>query len=173
MLLLLMPLGRVLTLPLAGGAVALSGQAASFSLTEPLGCGAFALSGETAAFRSTHLLSAAYGAFAFTGEPATLRRSRTFSAAYGAFALTGEPATFRSTRIFPAASGVFAFTGEPVGAGLSKSSSCGFFTLLGEPAYLFVSYPVPLVAIAKFSWRMQGLSPIVAAPARATFYWKV
>ena len=129
MLLLLMPLGRVLTLPLAGGAVALSGQAASFSLTEPLGC--------------------------------------------GAFELLGEPATLRRTRIFPAASGVFAFTGEPVGAGLSKSSSCGFFTLLGEPAYLFVSYPVPLVAIAKFSWRMQGLSPIVAAPARATFYWKV
>ena len=129
MLLLLMPLGRVLTLPLAGGAIALSGQAAGFSLTEPLGCGAFALSGETAAFRRT--------------------------------------------RIFPAAFGSFSVIGEPVGAGFAKSSSCGFFTLLGEPAYLFVSYPVPPAATAKFSWHMQGLSPIVAAPARATFYWKV
>ena len=129
MLLLLMPLGRVLTLPLAGGAIALSGQAASFSLSEPLECGAFALS--------------------------------------------GEPATLSRTRIFPASSGVFTFTGEPAGAGLAKASGCGFFTLLGEPAYLFVSYPVPPAAVAKFSWHMQGLSPIVAAPARATFYWKV
>lgn len=129
MLLLLMPLGRILTLPLNGGAIALSGQAASFSLTEPLGCGSLALS----------------------GEPATLSRSR----------------------IFPAAFGSFSVIGEPVGAGLSKSSSCGSFTLLGEPAYLFVSYPVPPAATAKFSWHMQGLSPIVAAPARATFYWKV
>ena len=71
----------------------------------------------------------------------------------GAFALSGEPATLSRSRNF--------------------SVGSGSFMLLGEPAYLFVSYPVPLVAIAKFSWHMQGLSPIVAAPARATFYWKV
>ena len=129
MLLLLMPLGRVLTLPLAGGAVSLSGQAASFSLSEPLGC--------------------------------------------GAFSLLGEPAAFRRTYIFQTSCGSFGLTGEPAGAGFVKPLNPGFFVLLGEPAYLFVSYPVPPAAVAKFSWHMQGLSPIVAAPARATFYWKV
>ena len=149
MLLLLMPLGRVLTLPLAGGAIALSGQAAGFSLTEPLGCGAFALSGETAAFRRTRIFPAAFGSFSVIGEPVGAGFAKSSSC------------------------GFFSVIGEPVGAGFAKSSSCGFFTLLGEPAYLFVSYPVPPAATAKFSWHMQGLSPIVAAPARATFYWKV
>ena len=108
MLLLLMPLGRILTLPLNGGAIALSGQAASFSLTEPLGCGAFALSGEPAAFRRTRIFPAASGVFAFTGEPVGAGLSK--SSSCGSFTLLGEPAyLFVSYPVPPAAVAKFSW----------------------------------------------------------------
>ena len=68
MLLLLMPLGRILSLPLAGGSFSVSGGSASADLTFPLGCGVMSLVGDPAQLTKTWARSSGCGMFALTGE---------------------------------------------------------------------------------------------------------
>ena len=126
MLLLLMPLGRVLTLPLAGGAIALSGQAANFSLIEPLGSGAFSLFGEPAAFRRTYIFQTSCGSFGLTGEPAGAGFVKPLN--LGFFALLGEPAyLFVSYPVPPAATAKFSWHMQGLGVMVSQSAHATFY----------------------------------------------
>ena len=148
MLLLLMPLGRVLTLPLAGGAVSFAGQPAGFSLTASFNYGGLVETGNAATLKWGHRLSGASSSFTFTGEPT-------------AFGLSGA-----------LGSGSFTFTGEPTAFGLSGALGSGSFTFTGEDVRLLVGSTFPPAATAIFLWRSQGLGIMVSPPARAIFYWK-
>ena len=162
--------------------------------------GAFSLAGEASSFGDFHFVLASKGAFSLTGGAASLLYAHNLPATLGAFTLTGEAAAFGRTVSLPATLGAFTLTGslstaalvEPIVAfgtfGFSSSdatltyvahtpnfyslsASFGAFALSGGGAGL--STAVIEVGIARFSWRSQALTAIVAQPAHASFNWKV
>ena len=94
MLLLLMPLGRILSLPLAGGSFSVSGGSASADLTFPLGCGVMSLVGAPAQLTKTWARSSGCGVMSLVGDPAQLTKTWARSSGCGMFALTGEAIVF-------------------------------------------------------------------------------
>ena len=126
MLLLLMPLGRVLTLPLAGGAVSFAGQPAGFSLTASFNYGGLVETGNAATLKWGHRLSGASSSFTFTGEPTAFGLSGALGS--GSFTFTGEDVRLLVGSTFPpAATAIFSWRSQGLGIMVSPPARAIFY----------------------------------------------